>query len=217
MVLKVNCRRVVRQQGDLATVSRHEVLGGDAVTLAKTGYDKRKKKVRVAEERNVYYPNPLDVTEKELSKQWYSRLELKAMKFIRFKLVEDILKADDQIKSRVNYQTVLTKAFQSCCGAIGEGEQVALTPEFFQCLARLLELCPSRYGMETVGVPGVAIHQQVQRAELRRSIKAIQEHGGILGPVRMEESIRVTAEAYSRGSRLYAGLIALAHAVSSEQ
>ena len=81
MVLKDHHHRsVVGREGDLATVSRHE----DAVTAIKIGYEHpprnaAAKKVRVAEERNVYHQNPMPLTQKEIMKQWYSRLELKAM------------------------------------------------------------------------------------------------------------------------------------------
>ena len=220
MVLKDHQHRTgvrQRKQGDIATVSRHDVL--DAVTSAKLACNDTRnvtKEVRFAEDRNIYHTNQMTLTQQEMTKQWYSRAELKAMRCNRFKLIEDILKADYQIKDRVNYQTVLSKAFQDCCGAVGDGEEVAFTPQFFQCLVRLLELCPSRHGMELVGVPAIAVRQQAQRAELRRSIKAIQDHSATLGQPRMEESIRITSEAYSRGARLYAGLIALAHAVVSE-
>ena len=81
----------------------------------------------------------------------------------------------------------------------------------------MLEICPSRTGMESLGVPLVAMRQQVRRTEMKQSIRYMQQQSHVLGHDRLEECIRRVSESASRPSRLYAGLIARAHAEATRQ
>ena len=76
----------------------------------------------------------------------------------------------------------------------------------------MLELCPSRTGMESLGVPVVALRQQVRRTELQRSVRYVQQQRNVLGNDRLQECIRLMSESCSRPAQLYAGLVARAHA-----
>lgn len=199
---------------------------------------------RIAEERNVYYENPRTLMEEDIPKLWYRVLEWKQMKFEKAKLAQDIIAADQMMsRSRVTFQTVLMKVFEKCCETREATEDLEtvkpryaagtmiISPTLFSRLSRTLELCPSRIGMECHAVPVIAIRQNIHRTELRRSIKSIQNHHrqrqqqhqreGIVSMAsssseryKMEECIRLTSQSYSRPSRLYAQLIAHAHAAT---
>lgn len=195
---------------DFATVSRHEIQFFDAT---KNGHQPPSGKVRFAEDQNRYWKNPQPLTEQEISKRWYSIMDLKAMKNNRSKLVRDIIAADRQCMSNVTFQTVLAKIFEACCTAQHESlsQHPFLSAEAFHRLCRTLELCPSRVGMEWVAVPAVGFHQHMRRTELRRSLKSIQLHCKHMETEKYEECLRLTSESFSRPSRLYAALVATAH------
>jgi hypothetical protein len=196
-------------QCEEATVPRHHDIQSSA--SAKTAAEVSSTRVRFAEEKNAYFEAPA-VDDIELRERWYAHVEIKEMKMEKSVLAKDIIVADQQSTSRVTFQTVLMKAFHDCCNFDDAVIAGGVSPEGFKRLVRLLELCPSRIGMETVAVPVVSIRQHIHRSELKRSLKSIQKHRKDMDPRKMEECIRQACESYSRPSRLYASYIAQAHA-----
>ena len=148
----------------------------------------------------------------------------------RVALIDEIITQDQQSKSRVTFQTVLLQAYRDCCehqpnkhdaqdddDSSKQQQEEICSPSFFPFLSRMLEMCPSRTGMESLGVPLVAIRQQVRRNEMKKSIRYMQQQGHVMGGERLEECIRRVSESCSRPSCLYAGLIARAHAEATRQ
>ena len=200
-------------------------------TLVKLPRQPRKKKVvRIVEEHNTFLERPLPWFVSDVSHQWYSREELLVMRQNRVALIDEIITQDQQSKSRVTFQTVLLQAYRDCCehqpnkhdaqdddDSSKQQQEEICSPSFFPFLSRMLEMCPSRTGMESLGVPLVAIRQQVRRNEMKKSIRYMQQQGHVMGGERLEECIRRVSESCSRPSCLYAGLIARAHAEATRQ
>ena len=211
--------------GDPATlsVSRHEVSASDG-DVKIVGYalqqqqrqpqrrsshrvEEIRKEVRIVEQHNVYLETSPQIHEEEhVSTRWYSKGELRAMKLERSHLVQEIIKTDIESEKHVTYQTCLIKAFYDCCQA------KSLSSGAFDRLSKLLEHCPSRVGLESMAVPVIAKRCQVHRSELRHSIKSIQRLRETTESPKLEGCIRMVSERYSQPSRLYARLIARAHA-----
>ena len=220
--------------GDPATlsVSRHEVSASDSdVKIVRFSFQQQqqqlqqqdlpsrrveeiRKVVRIAEQHNVYLETSsprIHEEEYDISSRWYSKGEFKAMKSERSHLVQDIIKTDIASEKPVTYQTCLIKAFYDCCQA------KSLSPSAFDRLSKLLEHCPSRVGLESMAVPVIAKRCQVHRSELRHSIKSIQRLRETTESPKLEGCIRMVSERYSQPSRLYARLIARAHATEKYQ
>lgn len=223
MVLKKeNIGITSAHEGDLATVSRHEVLQQVAHhhihhhgAVAKNGTPVMalRPNVRFAEECNEYIESPTPfIVEEDVPLRWYSVTDIKTMRGERAKLAQDIIAADQTSNSCITFQTVLMKVFQDCCDMLDEDnihtQDDVVLPGIFSCLSRTLELCPSRHGMECIAVPEIGIRQYIHRSELQISIKSIQLHKHGVDGNKLEECLRLTSESYSRSSRLYARLIA---------
>uniref|UniRef100_A0A7S3LCT6 Uncharacterized protein n=1 Tax=Amphora coffeiformis TaxID=265554 RepID=A0A7S3LCT6_9STRA len=226
MVLKTTKRGIIFREGDgdpaTVLVSRHEVSASDDVKIigyaiptsqqeeqrSSHGVEKSNKVVRIVEQNNIYWESCLamDEEEKDVSTRWYSKAELKTMRSNRSHLIQDIIKADIASQKRVTYQTCLIKAFYDCCQA------KSLSSGAFDRLSKVLQLCHYRVGMESMAVPVVAKRCRVHRSELQRSIKSIQLLREATESHKLEECLRLVSERYSQPSRLYARLIARAHA-----
>jgi hypothetical protein len=233
--------------GDLATVCRHEgtiTSGGRGISCVNertmylsipslseklsqdTLFDVRPTitRVRFQEEQNVYFANPHRLTVKDVSTRWYSVEELRTFRTKRSRRVHEMLKFDQNHRSTVNFQTVLVKACEWCCQSNDDGDRIHIPAEFFGCLAKLLDMCQSRLGLEVVGVPQIALRQQKMRREMYRSIQMIQAQTSWNHPVEhneptatQESLIRRACESYTRPAARYAQLVALAHAVAPER
>lgn len=212
MVLKDRWK--AREDELVGPVHRHKEIDAGASVSQRTGFPDRPIRVRFAEEHNVYLSSP-PLTATDIVKRWYSMGDLHKLRMNRSRRIQAVLKEDQSGNESVTFQTLLVQAYQLCCSCLEDGKAARFSPDFFKSMVKQLQSCPERHGLETVGVPLVAMRQQMQRSEMRRSIRRIQEAGAsTLPPERMQEFIRMTCESYSRSSTLYAGLIALAHAVA---
>eukprot|EP00977_Amphora_coffeiformis_P014209 scaffold3931_cov172-Amphora_coffeaeformis.AAC.10 len=169
-----------------------------------------RKRVSFAESKNQEYANTT-MSESECRALWHTPYEFKKMKehtnlFAKQAVKQDRAHSDDN----KSYSNIIIRVYDACCSANCETQTGILSEEIEKDLIFLVGKANTRTGLERLIVRDLAYDKRFRRSESVKSVLKIQAQTIDPHSTETGDRIRVTSEAISRASRLFARHLASA-------
>jgi hypothetical protein len=202
-----SCLQQSRETGVLICISKDE----------KSGFSKKEKNnVCFDESRNISYSNT-QMCREECKRLWCSAQEFLCFREATTGIAKQVARFEEKNTSEHSYRRVMERTYESCCQGMiepstNDGISVTvLTPGGEQALEQWLDCATTRLGLEKRAVRFIANDRYARRKKITKTVLRIQDAcdaSSYTQPERKAELLRLSSQAISRPSRLFAEVMA---------
>jgi hypothetical protein len=175
-----------------------------------------RKSVHFNESANTFHCNCDHMYEEDSYDLWYSGKDMRDFKDDFSRCVKDILQFEVENQGHRSYCSVMHRIYEACCEVESEKDTGHIAKSDETLLNQWVKLTESRHGLEKKSNLVQAKDKSFRRLDLVDTVLFHQEECGDhrLHNDAYSEMIRGACENISRPSRLYARLLACAHAAA---
>lgn len=196
----------------MAVQSLVKVTGGEVHEASSIKMDKKVRTTPLRspthasfdESQNVHYAN-LIICQEDCKRLWYNAFEFQKMKEYTSEFIKKCLKEERRrYNEEKSYSNIILRVYDECCGAEFETTTSILCEEDKVDFTFLVRKANSRSGLERSIVRDLAYDKRFRRTEVVTVVLKIQEQHKAGEAHSQCELMRLSAEAITRPSRIFA-------------